>query len=406
MDFVAFAGLPLPVETDLNGALFAIHRGGEGQQSETGHALHIAFHLLRVEYLLAHHLESAADTDDGLAVVVSLKNGLCTTVAAQFHQVVDGAFRSGQDNDIGFLYLFSVVGVEKVYATVLFQHVEIGEVAQVAEHHDGDVHLTFMGFHTLPLQRNAVFFLDVDILEIGQHPQNGHAADTFQLAASFVEEAAVAPELIDNDALDALAVFRLLQHDGAKDGGKDAAAVDVCHENDISPCIAGHRHIHDIHVAEVDFGNTACTLHHDRMETGSQTVEGFMDSLPQDFAPFTAEILRGMLVADGAAVENHLRSVVAVGFQQQGVHIGMAGNACSFCLNGLCAAYLQSFGRGITVQGHILRLEGSWLVAVLQENAAEGRGYQALAYIAARSGKHQGVKSFHKSMIFLSPQYR
>ena len=84
----------------------------------------------------------------------------------------------------------------------------------------------------------------------------------------------------------------------------------------------------------------------------------------------------------------------------------MAGNARRLCLNGLCTANLETFGRGETVQGHILCLEGSRLITVLQENAAKGGSDQAFAHVAARTCQHQGVKSFHKSMIFLSPQYK
>ena len=306
MDFIALTGFPLPFESDLNGAFLAVHRSGERQQSESGHALHIAFYLMRVEYFLSHHLESAADADDGLAVVVSLENGLCTTVSAQFHQVGYGTLGAGKNQNVGLLYLFGVVGIEEMYAAVLFQHVEIGEVAQVAEHHHGDIHLALTGFHVLPFQRDAVFFFDMDVLEIGQHPQNRNATDLFQLAASLIEEAAVTAKLIDNDALNEPAVLRFLQHDRTIDGGKDATTVDIGHQDDIGSCIAGHRNIHDIHVAEVDFGNAACTFHHDGVIAGSETVESFVDSLSQHFASLAAEILRGMLVTDGTSVENHL----------------------------------------------------------------------------------------------------
>ena len=169
MDFIALTGFPLPFESDLNGAFLAVHRSGERQQSESGHALHIAFYLMRVEYFLSHHLESAADADDGLAVVVSLENGLCTTVSAQFHQVGNRAFGTGKDQDIGLFYFFCVISIEKVYTTILLQHIEIGEIAQMPKHDYGDIYLSSLCFHILTLQRNTVFLLDVNVLEIGKH---------------------------------------------------------------------------------------------------------------------------------------------------------------------------------------------------------------------------------------------
>ena len=84
--------------------------------------------------------------------------------------------------------------------------------------------------------------------------------------------------------------------------------------------------------------------------------------------------------------------MVGVGFQKQRVHVGMAGDACCFGLHGLGTAYLQSFGCGITIQRHVLCLEGCWSIAILTEDAAEGCGNNALSDIAARSCKHDGMK--------------
>ena len=127
-----------------------------------------------------------------------------------------------------------------------------------------------------------------------------------QLFTPFIKKTPVPTELINDDTFDEFSVLRFLQHDRTIDGGKDATTVDIGHQDDIGSCIAGHRNIHDIHVAEVDFGNAACTFHHDGVIAGSETVESFVDSLSQHFASLAAEILRGMLVTDGTSVENHL----------------------------------------------------------------------------------------------------
>ena len=60
-------------------------------------------------------------------------------------------------------------------------------------------------------------------------------------------------------------------------------------------------------------------------------------------------------------------------------------------LYSLCASYLQSVGRGVRVECHVLRLEGCGAVALLQEDAAEGCGEYALAHVAARADEHYGV---------------
>ena len=73
----------------------------------------------------------------------------------------------------------------------------------------------------------------------------------------------------------------------------------------------------------------------------------------------------------------------------------MTRNACSLCLNSLCSSYLQSLGCGIRVQCHILCLEGSGLITVVPEDAAEGSGHDAFAYIAACTCEHDGMEWFH-----------
>ena len=83
--------------------------------------------------------------------------------------------------------------------------------------------------------------------------------------------------------------------------------------------------------------------------------------------------------------------MVGTGFEQQRIHIGVAGNAGGLSLHGLCAANLQTFRGGVRVERHILSLEGSRIVAVLTEYAAQGSSNHALAYIAAGSGQHYGM---------------
>ena len=64
-------------------------------------------------------------------------------------------------------------------------------------------------------------------------------------------------------------------------------------------------------------------------------------------------------------MQHYLTGMVRVGLQEQGVHIRMAGDAGCFGLNSLGATYLQSLGRGIAVECHVLCLEGRGTVAVL-----------------------------------------
>ena len=84
----------------------------------------------------------------------------------------------------------------------------------------------------------------MDIFIIRYDTQDRNATKVFQHLASLLKEAHIPTELIDDDALDELAVFWGLQGDAAIDGGKYAPSVDIAHQDDISLSVAGHRHIH------------------------------------------------------------------------------------------------------------------------------------------------------------------
>ena len=131
----------------------------------------------------------------------------------------------------------------------------------------------------------------------------------------------------------------------------------------------------------------------DGVVPGCQAVVGGVNGLAEFLAAFFPEIVVGVAVADGPAVEHDLGGMVALGLEQQGVHVGVAGDAGGFGLDGLCPADFQPFRGGEGVEGHVLGLERGGRIAVLPENAAEGRGDDALADVAAGAGEHDGMEA-------------
>ena len=116
---------------------------------------------------------------------------------------------------------------------------------------------------------------------------------------------------------------------------------------------------------------------------------------------FAPPIVVGILIAHRPSVQDNLRGMVALRLQKQGVHVRMAGNACGLRLYGLRTSYLQSVGRGITVQRHILRLEGCWVIAILTEDTAKSSSNDALSHIAARPCKHYRVQLIHTKFAII-----
>ena len=71
-------------------------------------------------------------------------DGLRHSVAAQFIEVGKGTLAAGQDDDIRLRQFVGVVGLEKMHARVTFQHIEIREVAEVAQQNHSYIHLTLL----------------------------------------------------------------------------------------------------------------------------------------------------------------------------------------------------------------------------------------------------------------------
>ena len=92
--------------------------------------------------------------------------------------------------------------------------------------------------------------------------------------------------------------------------------------------MTSHRHIHEVRIAEVYLGNATGTLHHDWVVLRGKSVECLADGMTKFLTTFLPEIIVSRTIADRASVENDLSSVLGVRFQQKGIHVGVARNAC------------------------------------------------------------------------------
>ena len=173
------------------------------------------------------------------------------------------------------------------------------------------------------------------------------------------------------------------------------AAVDVGNEYHVGSCIHSHRHVHEVSLAQVYFRYAACALHDNRIVAAVESVECGVHLVAQHVAPLGVEVAVGVAVAYWPSVEHHLTRLVCLRFQQQRVHVRMRTESCRLGLHGLRPSYLQSVGRGIRVERHVLRLKWCRTVSVLFEYAAETGRHHALADVAACSCEHYGVKFLH-----------
>ena len=381
------------IECDLACGFGGEHCGLDGQECQTGQIGNAALDAVGVCYHFAQHLITAADAYDGFAVAMSPLYGCGTTVAAQFYKVVDCGFCAGQDDDVRVFQIGCVVGVKEVDPRVALQCVEVCVVADMAQQHYSYVHLALGELTVFLCQCYTIFFFDVNVFVVRYHTQNGYSAYVLHHLSAFCEQTHVATELIDDDAFDESAVFLCLKCYAAIYTCKHTATVYVANQYDVGFCMSSHRQVYQISVAQINLCYTACTLHYDGVVAGREAVEGFAYLSAEIYLRTAlAPVVVCVLVADRLSVEDYLRCVVALWFQQQRIHVRLTGYACCLSLYGLCATYLQSVGGDITVQSHVLCFEWCGLVTVLTEYAAKGSCDDALAYVAACSGKHYGVE--------------
>ena len=94
------------------------------------------------------------------------------------------------------------------------------------------------------------------VREVGDDPEDGYSTELLEELASLVKESEIASELIDDHPCDEATILGLLKHHRAVDRGEDSPTIDVGHEDDPSTSVGCHRHIDDVRILEVKFGDT------------------------------------------------------------------------------------------------------------------------------------------------------
>ena len=159
--------------------------------------------------------------------------------------------------------------------------------------------------------------------------------------------------------------------------GKYAATVDVAHKQHGGGRHFGHAHVHDVVVLEVDLGRAACTFDDHDVVTRGQVIVGRLHGGNE--ARLVFEVVAGCHVRHGFAHNDDLRPHVGCGFEEDGVHRRLGGDAAGLCLQCLGAPDLKATWRDRRVERHVLRLERGHRKAVLGKDAAETCGDEALA---------------------------
>ena len=102
--------------------------------------------MIGVAHLDAHHLVASTDSQHRSPVSMSLDDSLGTSVTTQFVEIMKCGFSTRKDDNICLADIIDVVGIEEMYARVLFQRIEVGIVGEVLQHNDSDIHLALLHY--------------------------------------------------------------------------------------------------------------------------------------------------------------------------------------------------------------------------------------------------------------------
>ena len=110
---------------DLAGNLLPAHYCGYWKQTEAWQSFNVSLYMVGVTHLDAHHLVAAADAEHCCPFTVCFDDSLRTSIAAELIEVVQGGFGARQNDDVGLVKVIHIIGIEKMYARVLLQRVEV-----------------------------------------------------------------------------------------------------------------------------------------------------------------------------------------------------------------------------------------------------------------------------------------
>ena len=224
--------------------------------------------------------------------------------------------------------------------------------------------------------------------KIRHHAQHRLPDPRLQLPEPRRQNRGIAPELVDDEPGHPRPLLLRQQHQGADKLCKDAARIDVPHQQHGGIRHFREPHIHDILLLQVDLRRAPCALDDDNVIFRRKLLIGRHDLRHQ--ALFEAEVLPGPHVAAHPAVHDNLRAHIRGGLQQNGIHQHRGFNAGGLRLYDLRPAHFQPLLRDEGVERHILGFKGCHPVAVLMQDPAQPRRNEALPRIAHGALNHDG----------------
>ena len=229
------------------------------------------------------------------------------------------------------------------------------------------------------LEAYGVLFGQAQIFQHGHNPPKGFARALLDHGQGGIQQACIAPELVENKAPYTPPFSAGEQGHGASQGRKGPATVNIRHQGHMRPGITGHAHVYNVVGLEVNFGRAARPFKHHHVHICGQTAVGAAHGLPG--FRLIGEILAHAHVPHGFAQHNNLRTHVGRGLEQHGVHAHVWREAAGGGLQDLSAAHFLAVAGYKRIERHVLRLERCNPQPPAGQQAAYGRRNQAFARV-------------------------
>ena len=341
-------------------ALFPAEHRFEGQKPQP-RLLAAAFAAEGVADLFAEHLEPAAHAEHGYAAVRRRHDLLGEPTRLQKPQVLDGTFRSGEDDEVGRAELGNAGNVAHRATLRPLEGRKVGEIGKFGQAHDGDVDPLAPALGGKPLGE-AVFIVDVQ-RKIGNDAEDGLAREPFEHLRALRKEGNVAAEFVDEKALYERALLIGQERNGAAQLREDAAAVDIPHQQNGGGKLFREAHVHDVVVVQVQLDGAARALDDDDVVLRRQSLVRLHDGGEELF--FIGKILARGHIADRLAEHDDLRADVGRGLQKDGIHAHVRLFSRRLRLHDLRAPHFEAVLGDVGIERHVLRFEGRNAVSLL-----------------------------------------
>jgi hypothetical protein len=274
----------------------------------------------------------------------------------------------------------------------VLERLEVIVVGYAREAHDGDLELPFAGARATStvVECQRVFVGDAELGDVGQDAEHRHACPLLEEAEARVEQANVAAEFVDDESGDARTLVRLEELHRPNERREDAASIDVSHEEHGRIGNLRDEHVHEVAILEIDLRRAARPLDDDQVVARTEPRERATDHVAQ--LRLAGVVFDRAEAPDRLAENDDLRSGVALGLQQDRVHVDRGDDPGGLGLDGLRAPDLAPVRGNERVQCHVLRLERRHVQARLPEVPAERRRDDALADRRGRTLDHDRAR--------------